>query len=160
MKNNLQNTTKSKPKVTIYTDGACSGNPGIGGWAAILVDSKHELELNGFDAMTTNNRMELMGVICGLEKLKLPCEVEIVSDSAYVVNAFNNNWLESWQKNGWRKADKKEVLNVDLWQRLLDLLENHSYKFTKVAGHAGHVYNERCDALARAAIDDCRIQNK
>ena len=141
-----------KKRVTLYTDGACSGNPGAGGWGAVLIFNGHERELSGGEAQTTNNRMELMAVIKGLEALKYPCEVEIFSDSAYTVNAFQNGWISAWQKNGWKKADKKPVLNVDLWQRLLELTGIHDVAFKKVKGHADNEYNNRCDALARSAI--------
>ena len=143
----------AKKRVTLYTDGACSGNPGAGGWGAVLIFNGHERELSGGEAQTTNNRMELMAVIKGLEALKYPCEVEIYSDSAYTVNAFINGWIISWQQNGWRKADKKPVLNVDLWQRLLELTSLHEVTFKKVKGHADNEYNNRCDALARGAIE-------
>lgn len=135
-------------KVLIYTDGACSGNPGCGGWGAVLVYGKAEKELCGSDKDTTNNRMELTAVIKALEALKEPCEAEITSDSKYVCDAVNNGWVYSWQKNGWRKADKKPALNVDLWQRLLELLKVHKTTFIWVKGHNGHPYNERCDRLA------------
>ena len=138
--------------VTLYTDGACSGNPGAGGWGAILIFNGHERELSGGEAQTTNNRMEFMAVIKGLEALKYPCEVEIYSDSAYTVNAFVNGWISSWEKNGWKKADRKAVLNTDLWERLLALTKVHDVTFKKVKGHADNEYNNRCDALARAAI--------
>ncbi len=139
-------------QVTLYTDGACSGNPGAGGWGAVLLFGDHKKELSGSEAETTNNRMELMAVIQGLSKLKYPCEVEIYSDSAYVVNAFNQNWLDSWEKNGWRKADNKPVLNADLWQSLLALTRVHTVQFRKVKGHSDNELNNRCDELARAAI--------
>lgn len=135
-------------KVLIYTDGACSGNPGCGGWGAVLVYGKAEKELCGSDKDTTNNRMELTAVIKALEGLKEPCEAEITTDSKYVCDAVNNGWVYSWQKNGWRKADKKPALNVDLWQRLLELLKVHKTTFIWVKGHNGHPYNERCDRLA------------
>ena len=135
-------------KVTAYTDGACSGNPGPGGYGAILVYKGKEKCLAGGEADTTNNRMELCAVIAALEALKEPCEVEVVSDSKYVVDAVKKDWLRSWAKNGWRKSDKKPVLNPDLWQKLLPLLERHSVSFTWIRGHAGHEYNERCDAMA------------
>ncbi len=135
-------------KVLIYTDGACSGNPGCGGWGAVLVYGKAEKELCGSDKDTTNNRMELTAVIKALEALKEPCEAEITTDSKYVCDAVNNGWVYSWQKNGWRKADKKPALNVDLWQRLLELLKVHKTTFIWVKGHNGHPYNERCDRLA------------
>ena len=141
-----------KKRVILYTDGACSGNPGAGGWGAILMFNGHERELSGGEAHTTNNRMELMAVIQGLEALKYPCEVEVYSDSAYTVNAFTNGWISTWEKNGWKKADKKAVLNIDLWQKLLDLTKVHTVTFKKVKGHADNEYNNRCDALARAAI--------
>lgn len=139
-------------QVTLYTDGACSGNPGAGGWGAVLLFGDHKKELSGSEAETTNNRMELMAVIQGLSQLKYPCEVEIYSDSAYVVNAFNQNWLDSWEKNGWRKADNKPVLNADLWQSLLALTRVHTVQFRKVKGHSDNELNNRCDELARAAI--------
>lgn len=135
-------------KVLIYTDGACSGNPGCGGWGAVLVYGKAEKELCGSDKDTTNNRMELTAVIKALEALKEPCEAEIATDSKYVCDAVNNGWVYSWQKNGWRKADKKPALNVDLWQRLLELMKVHKTSFIWVKGHNGHPYNERCDRLA------------
>ena len=142
-----------KKQVILYTDGACSGNPGAGGWGAVLIYNGHERELSGGEPDTTNNRMELMAVIQGLEALKYPCEVEIYSDSAYTVNAFQNGWIYAWAKNGWKKADNKAVLNTDLWQRLLALTKVHKVEFKKVKGHADNEYNNRCDALARGAIE-------
>ena len=139
--------------VDIYTDGACRGNPGKGGWGAVLVADGREKELSGGDPLTTNNRMELIGAITALEALKYPCEVTLTSDSKYLTDAINKGWLVSWQAKGWRKADKSQVLNVDLWQRLLPLLETHKVTFVWVRGHAGHPYNERCDALATAYAD-------
>ena len=140
-------------KVSIYTDGACSGNPGSGGYGAILVyiDSegvKHEKELSEGYKLTTNNQMELLAVITGLENLKKPCDVTIYSDSKYVVDAFNNNWIDGWIKKGWKTAGKSPVKNVELWQRLLKAKEPHNVEFIWVKGHAGHDYNERCDILA------------
>lgn len=135
-------------EVNIYTDGACSGNPGPGGYCAILVYGGREKVLSGGEKNTTNNRMELLAVITALEALKEPCEVEVVSDSKYVVDAVEKGWLLSWEQKGWRKADKKPVLNVELWQRLLPLLRTHKVRFTWIRGHAGHPYNERCDAIA------------
>ena len=135
-------------KVDIYTDGACSGNPGKGGWGAVLVYGKTEKELCGGEAETTNNRMELTAVIKALEALKEPCEVTLTTDSKYVCDAINQGWLQSWILKGWRKADKKPVLNVDLWQQLLPLLDKHEVTFVWVKGHNGHKYNERCDDLA------------
>lgn len=143
-------------KVNIYTDGACSGNPGIGGYGTILVYTdangvKHEKELSEGYKLTTNNQMELMAVIVGLEALKMPCDVTVYSDSKYVVDAFNNNWIEGWIKKGWKTAGKTPVKNVELWQRLLKAKELHKVEFIWVKGHAGHEYNERCDSLAVAA---------
>lgn len=135
-------------KIEIYTDGACSGNPGKGGWGAVLVYGNNEKELSGGNPDTTNNRMELTAVIEALKALKIPCEVTLTTDSKYVCDAINKGWVYSWQKNGWRKADKKPALNADLWQELLPLLEKHSIKFIWVKGHNGHPYNERCDKLA------------
>lgn len=148
-------------KVTIYTDGSARGNPdGPGGYGVILhyTDPKgvlHESTRSEGYKKTTNNRMELMGVITGLECLNRPCDVEIVSDSKYVTDAFNQKWIENWQKNGWRKSDKKPVQNVDLWKRLLAAMETHNVKFTWVKGHADHPENERCDKMAvSAALSD------
>lgn len=137
-------------KVTVYTDGACSGNPGPGGFGVVLVYNGREKEISGGEKETTNNRMELTAVVTALEALKEACEVEVVSDSKYVVDAINKGWLDSWQKKNWKKADGKMALNVDLWQRLLPLLEKHNVSFSWVKGHDGHGYNERCDALAVA----------
>ena len=134
--------------VTIYTDGACSGNPGPGGWGAILRYGEHEKELSGGHPETTNNRMELTAVIRALEALKEPCRVELYTDSRYIVDAIEKGWLYSWQKNGWRKADKKPALNVDLWQRILELFATHDVNLHWVRGHADNEYNNRCDALA------------
>lgn len=135
-------------KVTLYTDGACSGNPGPGGWAALLMVDKYKKELSGGEAVTTNNRMELLAVINGLKALSRPCEVDVYSDSAYVVNAFLQNWIVSWQRNGWRNSAKAEVANKDLWQELLKLTDVHKVKFIKVKGHADNEFNNRCDELA------------
>lgn len=135
-------------KVVLYTDGACSGNPGPGGYGAVLIYGGVEKEIFGGEKSTTNNKMEMMAVIKGLEALKEPCEVEVYSDSAYIVNAIEQGWIESWKKNGWRKADKKPVKNVDLWERLLELMEKHSVTFNKVKGHADDEYNNRCDRIA------------
>lgn len=134
--------------VTIYTDGACSGNPGPGGYGAVLLYGEKRLELaEGFRA-TTNNRMELRAVIVALETLKHPCKVSLYSDSQYVVNAINQRWLEGWIKRGWRKSNKKPVENMDLWKRLLPLLEKHQVEFNWVRGHSNVPENERCDQLA------------
>ena len=137
-------------KVTIYTDGACSGNPGKGGWGAILIYGDVVKELSGGEDNTTNNRMELKAVIEALKALKSPCDVEIYSDSAYVVNAFTQKWIDNWIKNNWKPADKKSVKNVDLWQELLVLIKTHNVTFKKVKGHSDNELNERCDKLAKA----------
>jgi len=139
--------------VYIYTDGACRGNPGRGGWGAVLVYGGREKELSGGEAMTTNNRMELSAVIAALSALKEPCKVTLTTDSQYVVNAIEKGWLDSWRNNKWRKSDKSAVLNVDLWEQLVALLERHRVSFVWVKGHNGHHYNERCDALATAFAD-------
>ena len=134
--------------VTIYTDGACSGNPGPGGWGAILRWNSAEKELSGGDAATTNNRMELSAVIFALKALKEPCEVELYSDSKYVVDALEKGWAVSWREKGWKKADKKPALNIDLWEELLNLAEIHKLHCHWVKGHAENEFNNRCDALA------------
>lgn len=141
-----------KKKVVLYTDGACSGNPGPGGWGAILIYGEHRRELSGGEPETTNNRMELMAVIEGLRALKVPCHVDIYSDSAYTVNAFLQGWVSAWERAGWKKADKKPVLNADLWKALLLLTRQHEVTFHKVKGHADNAFNNRCDELARSAI--------
>lgn len=135
-------------KVIIYTDGACSGNPGPGGYCAILRYGEHEKIISGAEKETTNNRMELSAVITGLNALTRPCHVTIVSDSKYVCDAINQGWLESWQKRNWKKADGKPVLNPQLWQELQSLLEIHNVTFEWIKGHAGHPFNERCDEIA------------
>ncbi len=145
-----------KIKVEIYTDGACSGNPGPGGYGTVLVHIdkdgiKHEKELSQGYKCVTNNQMELMAVIVGLESLKKACNVTLYSDSKYVVDAFNNKWIDGWIKKGWKTAGKTPVKNVELWQRLLKAKEPHEVEFIWVKGHAGHEYNERCDTLAVAA---------
>lgn len=134
--------------VEIYTDGACSGNPGKGGWGAVLVYNKIEKEICGGSPDTTNNRMELTAVIEALRLLKEPCAVLLTTDSKYVCDAVSKGWVYSWKKNGWKKADKKPALNVDLWEELLPLLDKHSVTFNWVKGHNGHPYNKRCDSLA------------
>ena len=138
--------------VTLYTDGACSGNPGPGGWGVVLLYGAHRRELSGGERETTNNRMELTAVIMGLRALKEACAVDIYSDSAYTVNAFSEDWVGGWERSGWKKADKKPVLNADLWQSLLALTRTHRVTFHKVKGHADNELNNRCDELARAAI--------
>lgn len=139
-------------KVEIYTDGACSGNPGPGGWGAVLLWNGHEREISGGEKDTTNNRMEVSAVIMALSALKEPCEVTLFSDSAYTVNAFNLGWIRNWETNGWKTADRKDVQNADLWKKLLELTKIHRVTFVKVKGHADNAYNNRCDELARNAI--------
>ena len=139
-------------KVTIYTDGACSGNPGPGGYGAILIHGAHRKEISGGDPQTTNNRMEIMGVIEALKMLKTPCEVNLYSDSRYVVDAIEKGWAKKWQQNNWMRNKKEPALNPDLWQALLELLQTHKVTFHWIKGHANHPENERCDELARAAI--------
>ncbi len=139
--------------VDVYTDGACRNNPGHGGWGAILVFAGVEKELSGGEEMTTNNRMELTAAIEALSALKEPCEVTLTSDSKYLTDAINQGWVTSWQKKGWKKADRSPVLNPDLWEKLLPLLERHKVTFIWVKGHDGHPYNERCDKLATEYAD-------
>ena len=139
--------------VDIYTDGACRGNPGRGGWGDILVYGGREKELSGGERQTTNNRMELMAAISALEALKEPCEVTLTSDSRYLVDGIEKGWAVGWRSRGWRKADKSPALNADLWERLLVLFERHRVKLVWVRGHVGHSYNERCDALATTFAD-------
>ena len=139
-------------KVTIYTDGACSGNPGAGGFAAILMYNGVEKVVSGGEKETTNNKMELMAVISGLNSLKEACEVDVYSDSQYVVDAFNKGWVDSWQKNGWRNSSKDDVKNVDLWEKLVDLMSKHQVTFIKVKGHSDNENNNRCDEIARGEI--------
>ncbi len=134
--------------VEIFTDGACSGNPGPGGYGAILRVGEHKKEISGGEAQTTNNRMELMGVIAALSALKYPCDVVLTTDSKYVVDSVTKGWAKGWKARGWVKSDKKPALNADLWEKLLGLLEIHRVKFVWVKGHAGHPENERCDELA------------
>ena len=141
---------QKKSIVTIYTDGACSGNPGPGGWGAILEYQGQEKELSGGEKNTTNNRMELMGVISALEALKRPCQVELYSDSQYVINAIEKGWAVRWRQNGWMRNKKEKALNPDLWERLLNLLDVHQVTFHWVKGHAENPKNNRCDALAVA----------
>ena len=143
----------NKPHITIYTDGACSGNPGPGGWGAVLILGQYKKELSGAEKETTNNRMELTAAIMALSALKKPCHVELFSDSAYLVNAFNNDWIKNWQKNGWRNSQKKPVENKDLWEKLVMLTANHEVAFVKVKGHADNKWNNRCDKLAVAACE-------
>ena len=143
-------------RVELYTDGSCSGNPGPGGWGAILIYQGLEKELSGGAPATTNNRMELTGAIRGLAALKEPCQVELYTDSQYIASAINQHWLENWKKRGWRKADKSPVLNQELWQQLDEQLSRHQVTFHWVKGHADNVYNNRCDALAVAQTQKYR----
>lgn len=139
-------------KVTIYTDGACSGNPGPGGWGCVLMYGSAKKEMSGAEKDTTNNRMELFAAISALRALKEPCEVELYSDSAYLCNAINEDWLTFWQTHSWRTANKKDVKNVDLWEELIKLMQTHKITFIKVKGHADNEFNNRCDQLATSAI--------
>ena len=153
----LRKQSQSQPvleghTVTIYTDGACSGNPGAGGWGAVLMLGDHKREISGYVPNTTNNRMELHAVINALAALKRPCVVSLHSDSAYIVNAFKNGWLTKWQQNGWKNSRKEPVENQDLWIQLLELVNRHDVTFVKVKGHSGDEFNNRCDELAVAAI--------
>ena len=135
-------------RVTIYTDGACSGNPGPGGFGAILMYGEHKKELSGGEKLTTNNRMELMGVITALKALKRPCQVDLYTDSQYVVNGIEKGWARKWQANGWMRNKKEKAMNPELWQELLELLELHQVSFHWVKGHADNPYNNRCDEIA------------
>lgn len=139
-------------EVIVYTDGACSHNPGPGGWAAVLMYKEHHKEISGGEAVTTNNRMELTAVIEALSLLKEPCRVKVHSDSAYIVNCMEQKWYEKWAKNGWMTSGKKPVENQDLWKKLLQLMEKHDVEFVKVKGHSNVTWNNRCDELARAAV--------
>jgi len=151
------NNRKNKRKVTIYTDGACSGNPGPGGWGAVLLYQERHKELRGGEPETTNQRMELTAVIEALKALKIEgWDVEVYSDSAYLVNAFNHGWLEKWQENGWKNAKGDPVANRDLWEELLRLCRKNRVIMKKVSGHSGDFWNERCDALARQAIRELK----
>ena len=142
-------------KVDLYTDGACSGNPGPGGWACVMVYDGTEKEISGFSPDTTNNRMELMGVIKGFEAIRESCQVNIFSDSSYIINAFNEGWIDNWLANHWKRGPRKEpVLNRDLWKKLLSLIEKHQVTWNKVKGHSGHKLNERADKLAVLQIKE------
>ncbi len=144
-------------KVQIYTDGACSGNPGKGGYGIILVYNEHRKELSGGYRLTTNNRMEMMAAIIGLEALKMPCDVTLYTDSRYLVDAITKGWAKKWQANGWKRNNKESAKNPDLWQKLLDLCEAHAVNFVWVKGHAGHPENERCDRLAVTAAQQLEL---
>ena len=141
-----------KKQVTIYTDGACSGNPGPGGWGCILMYNQHKKESSGGAADTTNNRMEITAALEALKLLKVPCQVDLYTDSAYLCNALEKRWLETWSKNGWKTASKSNVENQDLWKELLIQLQRHEIQFHKVKGHADNEFNNRCDKLARDAV--------
>ena len=141
-----------KKQVTIYTDGACSGNPGPGGWGCILMYNQHRKESSGGALNTTNNRMEITAALEALKLLKEPCRVDLYTDSAYLCNALEKKWLDTWSKNGWKTASKSNVENQDLWKELLIQLQRHEVKFHKVKGHADNEYNNRCDKLAREAV--------
>ena len=138
----------AKQEVAIYTDGACSGNPGPGGWAAVLMAQGKTREISGYEEDTTNNRMELTAAIEALEKLTKPCKVKLYSDSSYLVSAFNQGWLKNWQKNGWRNSAGQAVSNPDLWQKLVAMTEKHDVEWIKVKGHSDNKWNNRCDQLA------------
>lgn len=138
-------------KVTLYTDGACSGNPGPGGYGAVLIYKGMEKEISGGEENTTNNKMELLAVVKGLELLKEKCQVTVYSDSAYVVNSIEKGWVSGWKKNNWIKSDKQKAKNIALWEELLHLMEQHEVSFVKVKGHSDNAYNNRCDKLAVAA---------
>jgi ribonuclease HI len=144
-----------KPIVEIFADGACSGNPGPGGYGAILRTGEKEREMSGFEGQTTNNRMEMMAVISALEALKLPCSVRVTTDSTYIVKGMSE-WVHGWLKNGWRNSQKKEVLNRDLWERMLNASKGHEVEWVWIKGHNGHAENERCDELARCEIEKNR----
>lgn len=135
-------------QVNIYTDGACSGNPGPGGWGVVLKYGDIVKELSGGDSMTTNNKMELIAVIKGLSALKEPCDVNLYTDSQYIVNSINKNWIWDWQRRGWKKSNNEQVKNIDLWKQILELMDIHNVTFIWVKGHNGHPENERCDTLA------------
>lgn len=147
-------------EVVIYTDGACSCNPGPGGWGAILIYKSTKKEISGFDANTTNNQMELTAVIKGLEMLKEPCKVTLYSDSAYVVNAFLQGWVDNWQKNNFKNSKKKEIENIELWKKLINLSYYHNITWIKVKGHADNALNNRCDELARGEVDKYLSSNE
>jgi ribonuclease HI len=146
---------EKKPFVEVFTDGACSGNPGVGGYGAILRSGEREKELSGCEPMTTNNRMELTAVLKALEALKKPCRVKVVTDSNYVVKGMTS-WINTWLKNNWKNSQKQDVVNRDLWEKLLRLSKRHEISWEWVKGHNDHAENERCDSLARLAIQSCK----
>ena len=161
MREDESGMSESLKAVDIFTDGACSGNPGPGGWAAILRYGQHELEISGSMPQTTNNRMEVFALISALGKLKTRCQITVYSDSAYLVNAFNEHWLENWQRRDWKNSEGKPVENQDLWRLLLLTIrkKGHVMRFQKVKGHSDHPENNRCDAMARAAIKQYLTHN-
>ncbi len=144
-------------KIDLYTDGACSGNPGPGGWGAVLLYNKNEKQLSGYNKDTTNNRMEMFAVVMGLKELRESCDVTVFTDSAYVHNAFKNGWIDQWQKNNWRTKAKKEVKNIDLWKLLLTAMSRHRVDWVKVKGHSDNKYNNICDKLA---VDEIKNAEK
>lgn len=145
-----------KKNVVIYTDGACSGNPGPGGYGAILMYEGNKKEISGSETSTTNNRMEMMAVVKALEILKYPCNVELYSDSSYVVDSIEKGWIYSWMKKNWIKSNKEKVKNIDLWKMIMDYMQIHNIKFNKVKGHSDNEFNNRCDELARQAIKNLK----
>jgi ribonuclease HI len=153
------NGMKQRKQVEIYTDGACRGNPGVGGWGAILVYKGVERELSGGEKETTNNRMELTAVIEAFSALREPCKVTLTSDSRYVIDALSLGWAEGWRARGWKKADRSPALNADLWERLLNLIKIHEVTYQWIKGHNEHPYNERCDRLATAFADHLKVEN-
>ena len=142
-------------EIDLYTDGACSGNPGVGGYGIVLIYNDYIKEFSGYNENTTNNQMEITAVIEGLKKVKEPCKINIYTDSAYTMNAFSEGWIDSWIQNNWKTANKKPVKNKELWIELIDLLSKHEIVWNKVKGHADNKYNNRCDELAREAIVNC-----
>lgn len=158
-KENTDIQSKQRAYVKIYTDGACSGNPGPGGWAAILLSQGAEKVISGYESATTNNRMELTAAAEALAMLRKPCDVDLYSDSAYLVSAFNQRWLDNWQNNGWKNSAKQPVSNPDLWQRLLALSRQHNVTWIKVKGHADNEFNNRCDQIAVSEIKNNRGKN-
>ncbi len=155
----MSENNKNLIHIDIYTDGACSGNPGAGGWAAILMLGGHKKKLSGAERDTTNNRMELLAAIKGLAALKFACKVTLYSDSAYLVNAFNQGWLDNWKNNNWKASGKSEVKNIDLWKTLDELTQKHEVEFVKVKGHADNEFNNECDKMAVAAIQTLNSEN-
>lgn len=155
----MSEAPRERPSIVIYTDGACSGNPGPGGWGAILMSGSHRKEIHGGEAHTTNNRMELMAVIAALEALKFASDIELFTDSQYVKNGITE-WIHGWKRNGWKTADKKPVKNAELWQQLDEARKRHKIEWKWVKGHAGHPENERADELARLGISEIRAAKR